>query len=1310
MNPRIKRLLSMLLALTLVFSLFTPITASAASTTAVDNNTVEIEVGETAKLKVSGVYSKTTWTSSDEAIATVSSNGTVTGVTPGTATITATSRNFFGFGKARVTTYTVTVVESEEYALIVKAGETLQLEVETTGGTVTWKSSDKKVATVNGKGLVTGVSEGDVTITATEKKVTGNPFFWWAGSRKTVITTTEFEVTVLPTDEQPTEPEVPTEPETPTEPEVPTEPPTEPLPTDPPETEPPVVTYTVTFESNGGSEVEAQVVEEGATATEPENPTMEGYVFEDWYLDEDWTQLYDFDAPITEDITLYAAWEEDPGDIVADDDNDGIPNAIEELFELSEETDDTDGDGIDDYTEIFEIGSDPTIDDSSEDIDKDGLSNYDEATTYGTDATLSDTDLDGLTDGEELNTYGTDPLVYDTDGDGLCDGGEIELGTDPLVANESFQVSQNNQADGDSVSASVEIELSGEQVGTLEINPVDNEVFFPEDMPGYLGMAYDFSVEGDFDTAVISFEFDSTILDNGADPAIFYFNEDDQTLEELETTIDGNIASTVVEHFSTYILIDRTVHYASFTWEDVWDTEGTYDSVEVVLVIDDSGSLGGTSNYDETTGYFASGNDPKHLRLLAARNFVDNSGDSAQIGIVKFDGEVDIMAELTNCTTEGKEALKNLLQITPCTDDSLLYESIPGIFDSCGQTAMYAGINSAFDVFSANTDGDSSILRAMIVFTDGEADDLSMHSSTIQTANNLGIRIYTVGLGSSTSYFTNYLQPLSEETNGVFYLASNADQLASIYDDISKKIDLEADADDDDIPDYYEDHMIAFNGTKIQLDKNDTDTDDDGLADSEEVEVELIYNEDGTQVYVKGKMWSDPTLQDTDYDGVKDNLESERTERMDNNFTGKMLGYYDVADADYTFDYRQFFKSKSNYNDAICSASLMLANAIYSDCGFSYDFGQEFTSITEMMEYHGFEKVIDYKLASGYNANGISVEAYTDDDISEIGIGYHEVTYNGTTKTILGIVIRGTNGTIEEWSSNFDMGDTADWESEYHKGFYITEERIKNFVSQYVASYLSEAENLTYWITGHSRGAALSNILAARLIDEGNDVFAYTFATPSTTISDSKNDSKYASIFNFANTSDFVTYVPLKEWSFGCFGVTYSLSIEDSKLEGEWSEQTGVSNYNAMNKNVITLATSRIAKSCCANWDEVHDRAGSQNIDDEQYGYISERAKRYCDLTERTSIFGNHKGYKLYPSTAFIFQLGAEMLAGSTEEQKNVKELIPELWNSKYAAVIILFLGDAVMNSDSFEGMELGQSLVGDGHAPATYYVLTHNN
>ena len=65
--------------------------------------------------------------------------------------------------------------------------------------------------------------------------------------------------------------------------------------------------HTVTFDSNGGSPVPAQTVTAGDRATEPEDPTRDGYDFAGWYLCE---VKYDFDTPVTEDITLVARWTE----------------------------------------------------------------------------------------------------------------------------------------------------------------------------------------------------------------------------------------------------------------------------------------------------------------------------------------------------------------------------------------------------------------------------------------------------------------------------------------------------------------------------------------------------------------------------------------------------------------------------------------------------------------------------------------------------------------------------------------------------------------------------------------------------------------------------------------------------------------------------------------------------------------------------------------------------------------------------------------------------------------------------------------
>ena len=68
-------------------------------------------------------------------------------------------------------------------------------------------------------------------------------------------------------------------------------------------------TYTVTFNSNGGSAVSSQTVTDGDTATEPQAPTKEDYSFDCWCSDAELTTEYDFNDPVTSDITLYAKWE-----------------------------------------------------------------------------------------------------------------------------------------------------------------------------------------------------------------------------------------------------------------------------------------------------------------------------------------------------------------------------------------------------------------------------------------------------------------------------------------------------------------------------------------------------------------------------------------------------------------------------------------------------------------------------------------------------------------------------------------------------------------------------------------------------------------------------------------------------------------------------------------------------------------------------------------------------------------------------------------------------------------------------------------
>ena len=65
---------------------------------------------------------------------------------------------------------------------------------------------------------------------------------------------------------------------------------------------------TVTFNSNGGSAVAAQTVDNGGKATKPADPTKSGYTFGGWYTDSGCTAAFNFNSAVTADMTLYAKW------------------------------------------------------------------------------------------------------------------------------------------------------------------------------------------------------------------------------------------------------------------------------------------------------------------------------------------------------------------------------------------------------------------------------------------------------------------------------------------------------------------------------------------------------------------------------------------------------------------------------------------------------------------------------------------------------------------------------------------------------------------------------------------------------------------------------------------------------------------------------------------------------------------------------------------------------------------------------------------------------------------------------------------
>ena len=73
-----------------------------------------------------------------------------------------------------------------------------------------------------------------------------------------------------------------------------------------------VRSYSVNFDSNGGSAVASQSVKYGSKASRPADPTRAGHTFQGWYTSRDGGSKYDFGTAVTGDVTLHAHWAKEP--------------------------------------------------------------------------------------------------------------------------------------------------------------------------------------------------------------------------------------------------------------------------------------------------------------------------------------------------------------------------------------------------------------------------------------------------------------------------------------------------------------------------------------------------------------------------------------------------------------------------------------------------------------------------------------------------------------------------------------------------------------------------------------------------------------------------------------------------------------------------------------------------------------------------------------------------------------------------------------------------------------------------------------
>ncbi|GAP72021.1 Ig-like domain-containing protein [Candidatus Symbiothrix dinenymphae] len=193
--------------------------------------------------------------------ATVTDNENFTAVAPVTRTVTVTSVAVTG---VTLTDTTATLSISTTQQFTTQQLTAIVTPATATDKTVTWSSSNTSIATVSASGEVTAKAAGTATITATTAD---------GGKQATCMVT----VTVSA----------------------------------PPVIAPVIVTYTVAFNSRGGSTVASQTVNSGATASKPADPEREGYTFAGWFYELSYKNEWFENELITRNITLYAQWTED---------------------------------------------------------------------------------------------------------------------------------------------------------------------------------------------------------------------------------------------------------------------------------------------------------------------------------------------------------------------------------------------------------------------------------------------------------------------------------------------------------------------------------------------------------------------------------------------------------------------------------------------------------------------------------------------------------------------------------------------------------------------------------------------------------------------------------------------------------------------------------------------------------------------------------------------------------------------------------------------------------------------------------------
>ena len=247
----------------------------------------------------------------------------------------------------------------------------------------------------------------------------------------------------------------------------------------------------------------------------------------------------------------------------------------------------------------------------------------------------------------------------------------------------------------------------------------------------------------------------------------------------------------------------------------------------------------------------------------------------------------------------------------------------------------------------------------------------------------------------------------------------------------------------------------------------------------------------------------------------------------------------EAFDHDLTF-YAQFWNS-TQYNPELAHLMMTFANAAYD----SVQVGKGYLDL-------GLTQFEPYNYFNHFSVYGTENVCYSiASKVADDGTICLLVALRGS-----GSITDVSQGTLD-WLGNLDLGSASETNFKPHNNFNLAADHVCEGISSYLNDkYATSIEegNVKYFITGHSRGTSVANLVEYKLEPKvgKQNLYGYNFAVPDTgVVSKVTNVKGFNNIFNISNLRDPVSYVPgytvdmmfaLKQW------------VETGTLDNQWKK------------------------------------------------------------------------------------------------------------------------------------------------------------